>query len=154
MVSASYVKGAYNDAIAAVNKVNADKQDKLYDNETGYEISNAVLDASAFNDLVDAGENHSPSSGAWQNLVSAQAIANQIAKTKLLIYDSESSEFIPIALTVQDDIFNVDGPDILVNGMAVQNAINSVNNTISAKRVSAVTTWGNDTPTKLQLTNQ
>jgi len=29
VVSASYVKGAYNDAIAAVNKVNADKQGKL-----------------------------------------------------------------------------------------------------------------------------
>ena len=43
VVSASYVKGAYNDAIAAVNKVNSEKQGKLVNDFTGDGISENVL---------------------------------------------------------------------------------------------------------------
>lgn len=44
VVSASYVKGAYNDAIAAVNKVNADKQGKLTINRGHENISSDVVE--------------------------------------------------------------------------------------------------------------
>ncbi len=61
VVSASYVKGAYNDAIAAVNKVNADKQGKLFamNDKTGehdIEISTAVVsEGEVMDDLNDHG---------------------------------------------------------------------------------------------------
>ena len=42
VVSASFVKGAYNDAIAAVNKVNASKQNKLVSDEGG-DLSSRVF---------------------------------------------------------------------------------------------------------------
>ena len=44
IASTAYVKGAYNDAIAAVNKVNSEKQDKLMNMEsTPHVISNNVV---------------------------------------------------------------------------------------------------------------
>jgi len=43
VVSASYVKGAYNDAISAINKVNSDKQDKLIDFESNNPMYNKVV---------------------------------------------------------------------------------------------------------------
>ena len=44
VVSASYVKGAYNDTIAAVNKVNADKQGKLTADGGSMNISSDVVE--------------------------------------------------------------------------------------------------------------
>jgi hypothetical protein len=44
VVTASYVKEAYNDAIAAVNKVNADKQGKLISTTERQQILSGVID--------------------------------------------------------------------------------------------------------------
>jgi len=66
VVSASYVKGAYNDAIAAINNVAdelrgvnndiedeiAEKQDKLIVRETDTEMTNEVMGSSEFDDLM------------------------------------------------------------------------------------------------------
>ena len=106
VVSASYVKGAYNDTIAAINKVK-----KNFD-----EYAQNVID------------------NKQNTLELDDDYGTQISSTVLLSIDD-----------VEDEEF-------LVNGMAVKNAIDSVNSTISNKRVSAVTTWGNDTPTQLTLT--
>ena len=46
-----------------------------------------------------------------------------------------------------------DADDLLITARAVANSIIDVNNTISAKRVNAVTTWGNDNATQLGLSN-
>ena len=99
VVSASYVKGAYNDTIAAINKIHQNKQEVL------------------------------------------------------TVYDYKVDRYETIDTTLITDLDEVSAPTELVNGMAVKNAIDSVNSTISGKRVSAVTTWGNDTPPQLQLSN-
>ena len=99
VVSASYVKGAYNDNIAAINRLNQDKQNVF------------------------------------------------------TVYDNGVDRYEMIDTLLVTDIDEVSAPTELVNGMAVKNAIDSVNSTISGKRINAVTTWGNDTPTQLQLSN-
>ena len=106
VVSASYVKGAYNDAIAAVNKVYVDKQTKLVNTEKNDEIVSEVLGEESFVDVVDgAMYNGNYTSSMDKRLLTANAAAAGI------VYALDS------------------------------------------KVVNAVTTWGNDTPTKLQLSS-
>ncbi len=81
VVSASYVKGAYNDAIAAVNKVGKDLSDGL-------------------DSLEDS----------WATIFEQQS-------------------------------------------MGIIKKFDNMNNNISRKRINAVTTWGNDTPTQLELSS-
>jgi len=52
VVTASYVKEAYNDTIAAVNKVNADKQDKLKNGSNNHTISSNVVAGSGVRQLL------------------------------------------------------------------------------------------------------
>ncbi len=47
IATTAYVKGAYNDAIAAVNKLNTEKQGQLYNND-GDPISSDLMDISDF----------------------------------------------------------------------------------------------------------
>ena len=63
----------------------------------------------------------------------------------------DGDDTVPVDRFVLGSVDYVDDVNQLVTGMAVKDAIDSVNNTISAKRISAVTTWGNDTPTQLTL---
>ena len=79
VVSASYVKGAYNDAIAAVNKVNSDKQNKLINEETGNEIDTYVISADSFNDITrDVLAGYGVNVMFKDSLVSAEATATAI----------------------------------------------------------------------------
>ena len=128
VVSASYVKGAYNDAISAINNVAskvsdvednlsslsdfvngdiedeiAEKQDKLIVRETDTEMTNEVMGSSEFDDLM-----------------------RDIAYNGL-----NSSDFLAGALV------NADG--IAAGIMAA----------LSLKGVKAVTTWGSNTETTL-----
>ena len=103
VVSASYVKGAYNDAIAAVNKVNADKQDNLYISRSGSEIP----------------------------------------------IHSEIIENLSVLLGERADVAS----RYLISAVGVKDAINTVDTTIANKRISAVTTWGNDNATQLELSS-
>ena len=73
VVSASYVKGAYNDAIAAVNKVNADKQDKLVSHDrhgSPLDIQNSVVDQYEMADLIEL---KTPIDDVGSRLITAQA---------------------------------------------------------------------------------
>lgn len=115
VVSASYVKGAYNDTITAINTVandvnnlsdslndlGNDKQDKLYSIEEK---------------LIGGGTN-------------TVFINNEVKNT--------------IGTGV--------GGSLDHSHLASVGAIRSA---IDAKRISAVTTWGDDTATKLELTNK
>ncbi len=80
IATTAYVKGAYNDAIAAVNKINDSKQDKLIGSETGNSMNISVLQMIAMDDItrqilsgVSADE-----IGADNNLVSAAGVAQAI----------------------------------------------------------------------------
>ena len=53
IATTAYVKGAYNDAIAAVNKVDADKQVKLKNAANNNPILPKVMSGSGFNSLAD-----------------------------------------------------------------------------------------------------
>ena len=76
VVTASYVKGAYNDAIAAVNKVNASKQTKLISEGTGSEILSGVLSGDMFVDNVQEVLFEGDVSEAWEDhLVSVRGTA-------------------------------------------------------------------------------
>lgn len=96
IATTAYVKGAYNDSVAMVNRLYKDKQTRLfyYDGEHNAEMSNFV----------------------------AQNLSNATATT-------------------------------LISSLAVQNAIDSVNNTISNKRVKIYTTWDTTDTTQVTLDN-
>ena len=111
IATTAYVKGAYNDAITAVNTV----ADALESKQDSF-LLNSV-------DINDP-DGNSVSSGVMTNL---------------------------------DD---VNSTHQLVNGMAVKNAINNVNNTISGvqsalknKRVQIYTTWGGSGTAEVAFVN-
>jgi len=154
VVSASYVKGAYNDAIAAVNKVNADKQEKMFNVDNDIPVNGQVLGRIAFNEIVSGARDNMLPDGEAENVVpTARAVANEIANVydnisdnyqPSLVFDLGGGELEPVNDLVHTELNG--NPRSLVTDSAVTNAINS-------KRVSAVTTWGDDThPTNLQLT--
>ena len=119
VVSASYVKGAYNDAIAAVNKVNADKQGKLH-------IEGTSGDSAELTGLVIGDE--SIEGMAYDYVFGSDADRSYIL-TDTISWNTR--EALPTVAGV-------------VKGMKM---------VVDHQRVSAVTTWGNDTATKLPLTN-
>ena len=59
IATTAYVKGAYNDAIAAVNKLNSDKQAKIIHNETGNVMRAEALGVTAGDDIARTVINHS-----------------------------------------------------------------------------------------------
>ena len=85
IASTAYVKGAYNDAIAAVNKVNSTKQAKLYGETTGDPISPEVVSVMT-QEFADAVLSASYDYGSTvpeelnNQLVSAGAMANIMAE--------------------------------------------------------------------------
>ena len=196
VVSASYVKGAYNDAIAAVNKVNADEQDKLVNMEsTPHAISNNVVSSSQLTgvgfalgvtnttdiktdiltivsqDLGTNPDNTLPTTGAVLNLITDSAIAvnshienvNGDKQDKLTGYSNYNHGEVSTSLYQADTGL---GPAIMneYNVVAADNELKNYIPSVSGvasfikgandtQRVSAVTTWGDDShPTKLQLT--
>jgi len=121
VVSASYVKGAYNDAIAAVNKVNSLKQSKLTNSDTGDEVSSDVI---AFVELNDASFVNDGDYNTW--------------------YDN-----------IDDHVAGIDNTLMSAGGVItlIKTATDEVQTANNSKRISVVTTWGDDdNPTKLQLT--
>jgi len=107
VVSASYVKGAYNDAIAAINKV----VDDIYNEES---------------------LNYYPINISDGNVISVDVLSAQIVENEL----SNGNNF-----STADDLF-----------MSAAAVINAIDYKTNIKRINAVTTWGNDTPTQLTLT--
>ena len=96
IATTAYVKGAYNDAIAAVNKVDSqfnDMQGQLMNNDTERSMESDVFGASSFvNDVLD-GED---AVGHWEEtLVSAAGvwagIDHQLDKKRVDIYTTWGS---------------------------------------------------------------
>jgi hypothetical protein len=198
VVTASYVKEAYNDTIAAVNKVNADKQDKLKNGSNNHNIESKVVAGSNITDYVKQMLPNSQSDADYnynalqivqelgvQNLddalISARVVLDglhamgQNKQQKLENYNSgkemysdvisvdnlNSVSFINNYNTFRgnmDILADNDLDDYMMSADSVitlvKTAVDEVQNVNDSKRISAVTTWGNDTPTKLTLTNQ
>ena len=122
VVSASYVKGAYNDAIAAINTVANDVND--------------------LNDLYDLTDN----------------ISNSLDEKQNQLYLSGNSDTYISSAVIEDfgtlnNMPRGSARTILINAIGVKDAIGVVDTTIANKRINAVTTWGNDTPTQLELSS-
>ena len=201
VVSASYVKGAYNDAIAAVNKVNADKQAKLLNGSNNHAISSNVvagsdvgeyvenvlvpssLDTSAYNSakseiaqdmgvqnlddaLISAGvvlDGFYAMGNAKQpkleNFESGDDMSNLVMSVDNLSNASFTNvnNYNTFRNVVSEDFGDLDNTLMSADGVItlVKTAVDEVQTANNSKRVSAVTTWGDDShPTKLQLTNQ
>ena len=115
VVSASYVKGAYNDTITAINTVASDV----------YDLSGSLDDLG--NDKQDK------LYSTEENLIGGG--------TKTVFINNE----------VKNTIGTGTAASLDKSHLASVGAIRSA---IDAKRISAVTTWGDDTATKLELTNK
>ena len=141
VVSASYVKGAYNDAIAAVNKVNADKQAQLFFNN-GKNIYN--INSEVKNIINMDGNNNNDDSLVTQGAVYR---ALQYKQDNLRTYDEILDEYSLIQSTVRTAAdLGTPSDSYLLTEKAVIGAIND-------HRINAVTTWGDDNnPTQLTLT--
>ena len=87
VVSASYVKGAYNDAIAAVNRVNSDKQKKIV-NMKGEDMSGEAFSSSGFVENLAPLSNNSD---AERLFVSAAAVAAGIKSQRVTAVDTWGS---------------------------------------------------------------
>ena len=135
IASTAYVKGAYNDAIAAVNKVNSDKQNQLINSALDQHMASGVVGADDVSSIVDnllygpnneitaryqtiaANTTNGETTDLDEVLISAKAILNTIRKA---------------GQTVQDNVeYNI----------------------IENKRVTARDTWGSNHTTKVMLSD-
>ena len=155
IATTAYVKGAYNDAITAVNTLYEDvnssisdlsdavdgKQDKLtaIDGNNTTDISTDVL-----TNLYDAEDD--------SQLATAFAVKGAVdGKQNRLVITSQSQNGLPTRTYMDNeivtDLSNVDNNNQLVNGMAVRDAINS-------RRVTIYTTWGSNATTDTNAITQ
>ena len=123
IASTAYVKGAYNDSIAAINKVNYDKQDKLY-NDNGNEIESNVIPAI---DMVD----------------------DTIEAVRDLVDNGES--LTDISLSLDSGAFGERLTTIGGVISAVVAGADVLNTKLNSKRVRIYTTWDNDTSAATRL---
>ena len=86
IASTAYVIGAYNDAIAAVNRVNDDKQNKLFydDIEDGQGYSNQFMVGSA--EFLEALAEGDTENLDVSNLVTEKAVATGILSQRVMVY--------------------------------------------------------------------
>ena len=88
VVSASYVKGAYNDTIAAINLLGDTKQNVIYSRGTGWPISDTVMPMGVFVGNVLTANDLSQSEG---DIVSAAAVAAGIKSQRVTAVDTWGS---------------------------------------------------------------
>ncbi len=84
IASTSYVKGAYNEVIAAVNSLDHLKQTYLFNSDSGVHMDNEVFDANSFVPYV-AGDAEEPDDSEL-NLVSMAAVKAGILSQRVKIY--------------------------------------------------------------------
>ncbi len=151
VVSASYVKGAYNDAIAAINnlvdRVTADEEESQGRLYTTVNDEDSRMNSEVKQDV---------STATATDLVSGLAINAEISTKQDKLYYTNTTgrpgvHSIPTYVDAEirkssDELSTIDDTHLVSAG--------AVATTINNKRINAVTTWGNDTPTKLTLTNQ
>jgi len=187
VVSASYVKGAYNDAISAINKVNSDlgnaideKQNKLAGGASNFNGGYAYDFLMQGNDLISIGENiptfdDNEISGMSNNselanfIPSVAGVAGMLYGTTKGLQEELQEKLTGETGDVSSQLLMSDtflGAAIMTdyNMVSTDNSLENtipstlgvasyIKGAIDTQRVSAVTTWGDDShPTKLQLT--
>ncbi len=123
IATTAYVKGAYNSAIAAVNKVDSEKQGKLINPVTGDNISTELFTASVFEDTA--------AEYAYSNY-SIQELVNGLNGYK--------------QATGVDAFNTLTTAGLTLIGMKIM--AQRLNNDIEGKRVEIYTTWDDDTATQ------
>ena len=178
IASTKYVIGAYNDAIAAVNKVNDDKQGQLVLFETGNNLSTNVLGGAVMGDVgiyVGTGDTdgiygmrHHPDLNMTNSLVSADgvlegmiALADKIDEKKQdqLVTSSGGSVDTELATTGEiPNIMRTAGDnnvltDVVSSGDFANKLMlaDDVIGAIGILRVPVYTAWDADTVTKVGL---
>ena len=84
IATTAYVKGAYNDAIAAVNKVNSEKQTLLFNASADLQIRSEVVDCGEFVDFLASGDSLNRDYDEY--LVSGSAVRDGIKSQRVKIY--------------------------------------------------------------------
>ncbi len=168
IATTAYVKGAYNDSIRAVNKLDSDKQDALYNSSTNAPISATVMGAddflpiaddvvhqsreiftSSLTNLKDAGLDTrlATVAGVVESMNLATSVMrdsiNETKQDKLGSYIDD--EYLPMDSNVVQDLDDEAPTDQLASAAAIKDAIDVVDTKIDNKRVKIYTTWGNDT---------
>ena len=181
IASTAYVKGAYNDAIAAVNKVDSEKQDKLESpdsNEPVY-VGNADETFARTDDYV-RGVGDSALQGAYEQLATVAGVVAAVSagtdyvetllddkQDKLESPDSNEPVYVGDAggtVARTDDYVRGVGDYALqgayeqlatVAGVvrAVKAGTDYMKEEIDAKRVDVYTTWDSNDTTQVALSN-
>lgn len=102
IATTAYVKGAYNDAIAALNKLGTEMQTKLTNTVTGDNIGEQVMSSYAFMDILssDAGDSYD------NNLVTTTAVIDGIKSQRVEIYttwDTNDTTDVAFKTVLPDD---------------------------------------------------
>ena len=138
IASTAYVKGAYNDAIAAVNKVDADKQDKLVSFGNNNAMYNKVFggNLTGFGDpLLNNGDDG--------YAAMKDDIARQLSDNKTGNPDETLISTGAVFNIVRDVGQYLDGKiDYEID--TVQSSVSGVQTALNNKRVEIYTTWEND----------
>ena len=124
IASTAYVKGAYNDAIAAVNKVDADKQDQLMNMEsTPNPISNNVASSNSLG-------------------TSMEIVGSEIVRQGM-VGENASNEITHMKQWMESKL-GADLDTILPTLETVNELLRGAGDKIGKKRVEIYTTWEND----------
>jgi len=165
VVSASYVKGAYNDAIAAVNKVNNDKQAKLISEETGNNVETTVVGDFFINDVfVQAREANYFDSSVMNygrdKLVTASGVLMGLKQTQNFLQEKLQEKLMDGNENAIDSyVYNADEfyNNLTDSGMNVEDFDNNlvtaggVVQAFQDYTVKAVSTWGSNNTTNVHL---
>ena len=128
IASTAYVIGAYNDAIAAVNKVDSDKQDKLMNTEsTPQPISNNVISGG---DVVTA----------FKLYVAAPEFMYALPEISSDLNINFNDSLMTAGATVE-----VINAGLLQIDSAIDSALDYMADDLFNKRVEIYTTWDDDT---------
>ncbi len=170
IATTAYVKGAYNDAIAAVNKVDADKQAQLVVFDTNSSVGTNVVGANdeivlALHQQVGNGEFYNETMNELlpeieqamgidysDSLITAEAAIKlyailmefnefQQAKLSTRVNNQDQNISSTIAQTVNT---TTPSATTLVSEAAIASAINGQTTALNSKRVTVYTTWGVD----------
>ena len=170
IATTAYVKGAYNDSIRAVNKLDSDKQDTLYNSSTNAPISATVMGADDFLPIADDVVRQSVNSGGFvsdltslknagfdaQLATVAGVVEGMNMAVSLVQYSINEAkqdklntfidgEDVYMDSYVVQDLNDEVAMDQLASATAIKDAIDVVDTKIDNKRVKIYTTWGNDT---------
>ena len=169
IATTAYVKGAYNDSIRAVNKLDSDKQDTLYNSNTNAPISATVMGADNLLPIADDVVRHSVNSGGHiseltslknagfdAQLATVAGVVEGMNMAVSYVQDSiNEAKQDKLNTFIDDEYVDMDSFVVqnlndgdeygLASAAAIKDAIDVVDTKIDNKRVKIYTTWGNDT---------